>query len=296
MYWLYDYNHKQNDTGFFSLRGNASLAAASPQSVAVSLARRIRDRIDIAAMLIEHLQKTFKARTQKNPAYSLRSFARSIEIDSSTLSAILRRKRPLSLKTARHILEKLEINDPEKVRRLLLGSITDAAQLSSPNYHELDLAHAEMVSEWEHTAILEATDLTNFQSSKKNLAVRLGIPFAITSDCVDRLVLLGLLHEQEGIYKKSKTNASTPTNLPSQKLRQGHRQLIEKGLDALDNLPVHVRDISGITMAINSRRLDEAKLRIQRFRREISAFLEEGPRDAVYCLNVQLFPLDQGGK
>ena len=52
-------------------------------------------------------------------------------------------------------------------------------------------------------------------------------------------------------------------------------------------------DITGITMAIDSKKLKEAKKRITNFRRSLAEFLESGTRDSVYRLNLQLFPLSK---
>ena len=46
-------------------------------------------------------------------------------------------------------------------------------------------------------------------------------------------------------------------------------------------------------MAISTAKLSEARKLIMDFRRKLCAFLEDGQRDAVYRLNVQLFPLSQ---
>ena len=66
-----------------------------------------------------------------------------------------------------------------------------------------------------------------------------------------------------------------------------------KAIDSLEKDPIDVRDMSGITMAISTRKLPEARKLIMDFRRKLCAFLEDGHKDAVYRLNVQLFPLSQ---
>lgn len=244
-------------------------------------------------MLLEKLQKTFAERTRKNPQYSLRSFARSLDIDSSTLSALLRQKRKLTVRTAKHLIEKLGIDDPEEVRNLLLGCFSDASTAQAAPCHELDLAMTEMMSTWEHFAILAVLDLTNFKATSKNISARLNLPFGLVVDCVQRLKILGIVNEDSnGSLVKSEKNLATPSNIPSQKIRQGHRQFIEKSIFALESAPVDCRDISGTTLAINPKNLKEAKQRIQKFRREIAEFLEVGNRESVYRLNIQLFPLD----
>ncbi|MBO9668301.1 MAG: DUF4423 domain-containing protein [Bdellovibrio sp.] len=97
-------------------------------------------------------------------------------------------------------------------------------------------------------------------------------------------------------WKLTGNNMSTPRNIPSAKIREGHRQFILRAADALEAHSVDQRDITGITMAINRKKFAEAKGLIEDFRRRLSTFLETGPRDSVYRLNVQLFPLTQENK
>jgi len=244
-------------------------------------------------MLVERLQTIFTERAGKNPAYSLRSFARSLEIDSSTLSAILRRKRPVSIKTARHLLDRLGVTEIEEQRNYLLGSLIEVSRKNTPEYHEMAIEQAEMISAWQHFALLAALDLSNFRPTVRTLSHRLGIPFALTSECVQRLATLGLVKiEDAGKVKKIEKNYATPNQVPSEKLRQGHRQFMEMAVVAMEKVPMHRRSISGMTMAINSSRLKEAQERVQKFGRELTEFLEQGQRDSVYRLNLQLFPLD----
>jgi hypothetical protein len=44
---------------------------------------------------------------------------------------------------------------------------------------------------------------------------------------------------------------------------------------------------------VDSRRLPAAKQAIRQFRRQLAQILEEGKKDAVYQLSIQLIPLTQ---
>lgn len=62
----------------------------------------------------ELLLEKFEQKKKSNPAYSLRAFARYLEISVSKLSQILNRKQGLSLKSAEAISLKLNLNTEEK--------------------------------------------------------------------------------------------------------------------------------------------------------------------------------------
>jgi plasmid maintenance system antidote protein VapI len=68
-------------------------------------------------MLVERLQRELANRCRRNPHYSLRAFARHLEMDSSTLSAILRRKRPITQKSSQKLTIALGVQFPEPLSR-----------------------------------------------------------------------------------------------------------------------------------------------------------------------------------
>ena len=69
---------------------------------------------------------------------------------------------------------------------------------------------------------------------------------------------------------------------------------MELAQKSLTTDPVQERDFTSITMAINSKKLAEAKVLIRKFQDELSGLLEDSTPDQVYRLCVQLFPLSQG--
>ncbi|MEK2688262.1 TIGR02147 family protein [Bdellovibrio sp. GT3] len=242
-------------------------------------------------MLINHLQSVFAERSRKNPSYSLRAFSKSLDMDSSTLSALLSGKRPMTTKTAMKIIDRLEINEPLQVQKLLMGVL--GAEDAPQSYSDIDLDSAEMISSWEHFAILAVLELPKAKTDTTSIAKRLNIPMGVALECLVRLQKLGLVAKDTTQWKLTGNNMSTPKNIPSSKIREGHRQFIHRAIESLESHSVDQRDITGITMAINKKKLVEAKGLIEDFRRRLSAFLETGNRDSVYRLNVQLFPLTQ---
>lgn len=244
-------------------------------------------------MLVEHMKRTFAARCRKNSSYSLRAFSRSLGMDSSTVSAVLKGKRPLTIKTAQKIVDGLGITNPAEAQKLVMGTFSIVKSEKLFNYTELALENAEAISSWQHFAILALLEIKDFKGQERGISERLNIPFGIVSECLSRLEKLGLITKKNDRWHLTGRNMTTPSQIPSAALREGHRQVILKAIHSLESDPVHLRDISGITMAVSKSRLAEAKSLIQDFRRQLSAFMEVGNRDAVYRLNIQLFPLSQ---
>lgn len=244
-------------------------------------------------MLIEHMKKTLEERMQKHPSYSLRAFSRSLGMDSSTVSALIRGKRPLSLKTARKIVEGLQIKDPVEAQALIMATFNPENPEGEPNYTELSLETAETIASWQHFAILALLELRNFKASERNIAVRLNIPLTLVWESLRRLESLGLVEKEKGLWKLTGKNMAAPSQIPSKTLREGHKQNILKAIESLEQDPIHTRDISGTTIAISKDKLNGARKLIRDFRLHLASFLEGNKRDAVYRLNIQLFPLSK---
>ena len=245
-------------------------------------------------MLVEYLNKTFGERRAKNPSYSLRAFARSLEMDSSTLSAILRSKRPLSAKAAQKIIDALDFIDPMEAQMLVVETITKhEISDESLNYKDMAMSAAETIASWQHFAILAFLELHNVVGIETEISKKLNIPLKLVVESMARLEKLELVARIHGEWKLTGKNMATRAPVANQALREGHRQNIMKSLESLEKHSIEERDISGITMAISKSRLPQAKRLIQDFRRRMSAFLEEGNKNAVYRLNIQLFPLTE---
>jgi hypothetical protein len=74
------------------------------------LCLRQRDRASAAIRLRTILDREFMRRKQVNPRYSLRAFAKSVDIEHSTLSQLMRGRRALTWKSIQAIAGKLRGN------------------------------------------------------------------------------------------------------------------------------------------------------------------------------------------
>lgn len=240
-------------------------------------------------MVIEHLRQEFEKRAKRNPSYSLRAFAKSIDLDSSTLSSLLSGKRKLTTKTAQRILDCLELSGLE--RKELIYSTLKPFRSKNQAYRMIQNSELEVISDWQHYAILSLIETHQFQSSVKFISSKLNIPLAVAIASVERLQKVGLLKIENGQYKLCQNGVMTTQDIPSSALRKAHRQYIEKALYSLDHHSTEDRDISGTTLAISLKKLPQAKKLIHEFRKNLTELLESGKKDEVYRLNIQLYPL-----
>lgn len=240
------------------------------------------------------LSQEFLRRREKNAAYSLRSFARSLSISSGALSQILARKRPLSAKSAKKICERLGYSPDVTVRFLEMTQREFCRSLAPQKVRQLDLDVFRLIADWYHYAILSLLETKGASSTPQWIARRLCITPVEARGALERLLRLGLLRKEGNHLKPQQTTLTTPHDKPSGALRKLHRQSLERAIASLEEVPVELREISLVTMAISPKKLPIAKEMIRRFRRSLTRLLEDGERTEVYNLTIQLVPVTKG--
>jgi transcriptional regulator with XRE-family HTH domain len=236
------------------------------------------------------LQKQFSERCKKNSRYSLRAFAKNLELDPSTLSQVLSGKRKLSKKNTLNICKKLSATTKE----LQMFGLLENKVIESTDYHQINIDTFSIISEWYHYAILELTYVSGFKTEPKWIAQNLFITAEEARSAIERLIRMGLLLEENGsLIKASKqlTNYGIINTSAAHKELQKH--IISKALNAVDECSQKEKDITSMTMAIDTKNLDKAKKLIQKFRRDLCELLEEGNQEQVYNLGIQLYPISK---
>lgn len=251
---------------------------------------------------VSYLQEELLRRCRSNPRYSLRSFARTLEIEPSALSKILHGKRAVTRNTFDLLADRLALSPtqlkqlapPDKLRRRRAATTGKAS--NAPEYAEISPEMFEAISDWHHFAILELTAIAGFRPDAKWIARKLGITASQVRIAAERLQAIGFLEiDARGAWNdRSGSVTAARGRFSSAAARKLQTQVLEKSLIALNELPITERDHSTICMAIDSRKLPEAKARIRKFRRELCDFLKgEDPAvlDRVYHLAVSLYPV-----
>ena len=263
------------------------------------------------------LRDQLQARLDRNPRYSIRAFARSLGTDSGALAQILAGTRIPSEKAAKKVIAKLDLSPEETeaflrslaevhaaralkrqnpfFRRLLADAIGPSGSKKDSSllvYRELEHDYFRMVADWYHYAILELTLTADFQSNPRWIAQQLGITVTEVNQACERLRELGYLGEQDGRWVKTTLPLMTMDRTRSSTAhRKRQRQILDKALVALEEVPIESRNHSAMTMAIDPEKIPEAKVLIQKFLDELSVVLESGKPRVVYEASVCLFPL-----
>lgn len=255
------------------------------------------------------LQDEFQKILAINPAYSMRAFARKLDLAPSRLSEILRGKQGLSLKAAQKVTTNLKLDKHRKKYFELLVQSKHAKSQAQRERAEIELADFvdgelkqipldqwEFISGWYHHAILEIVKTEDVVHSAEWISKRLKISLELTQSAIDRLKRLELLGYKEGKFFAKDTNLfATGFDIPSETIRTFHRQLIEKATVAIETQTIKERALTSLVIAINEDERDEIAKKIHDFieRLNIEYSQKEGPKTKVYGLTNQFFEIGE---
>lgn len=241
------------------------------------------------------LQSSLVERIQRNPAYSLRSFAKSLSVSPSALSDMINGKRTITRASVQKLglelgLTLLEIE--HYIRSESKPSETSAKQ----NFQVIDHDQFALISDWYHYAILELMKIKGFEGSPAWISKALGITRVEATSAVERLVRLDLIKIEKGKWRDLSAGFSTnfDKGLVSQAMRKMQKQIAQQSAQAIEEVPFGERTHSSMTMAIDPADLEQATKMILNFQKDLCAFLErkQKPKD-VYHLAIGLFPATQ---
>jgi len=264
------------------------------------------------SLISETLNDILREKAKRNPSYSLRAMARDLSISPSFLSLLLNGKRRLSFKQAIEFCKLLKCDEDKSERLLkatalesssdsdsrnyLAASLANSADNPQDNFYVLELDRFKFLSEWYHIAILDLTLVEGFKTDNNWIANQLQITTEQVTQAVLRLERLGLLEIKNKKWIKTNVKIAIPTTKSEKAIREFHKQMMDQAKVAIDREGQNEfleREISGITMAINAARINEAKKRIQKFQRELFNYLTEGESTELYQLNLQFFRLSR---
>ena len=254
------------------------------------------------------LRSEFEGRYQRNGHYSLRAFARDLEVAPSTLSLILNGKRGLSRKSAGKLCELLRWSkvDSDLFKALVnLESYRSLAKIKVAQAQVLQMQHSlrtkivdgdtfRILSDWQHFAILQLTSLKNFQSDLTWMAKALKLPKPVVRDSVSRLQRTGLLSVQgDGKLKAAQSVTLAPDQSAPAAFRIFHRQILQQALQAIDEIPTGERHLNSSLIPVRETDYLAITETICKFHRKLvrDYGCANAAADSVYAFSTQYFPV-----
>jgi uncharacterized protein (TIGR02147 family) len=251
----------------------------------------------------QFLSEELARRIRVNSRYSQRAFARQMGLSAGELSEILRGKRALSLRSALRVASALGLSPAETRHLITLAQLEKSAKFGTllpsdspediPSRQKLTLEMFHVVSDWVCFALLNLADTKGFRMDALWIAKRLAISPAEAQVALDRLERVGLIERVDGELRVTPDYVISPSGIPSEAIRNYHRQILKKASEALELQAVTEREFTGSGFAIDPARLPELKKAIARFQDEIVTRFSSRDGREVYHLELALFRLSE---
>ncbi|WP_413576078.1 hypothetical protein ACLVWU_16970 [Bdellovibrio sp. HCB290] len=205
----------------------------------------------------------YNRRKKKNPAYSLRAFAKALGISPGHLSQLMTEKRELTYRSALQIFPKLELPAAEEKRILARlkkeeskGSFRSRVlkSLSQDFYTDLEVTRIPaqtylQVGHWHHDAIFNLSEVgTDLKTQIKDIAHSLKLPVTRVRQCFSDLQIAQVITVEEGVMV-SKVNSYQMDGHKSEALmnqlvsayKESQREIFEKGMSCMrPEAPYHL--------------------------------------------------------
>ena len=262
------------------------------------------------------LKDRIKEMRKDNPNFSYRYFNMKSGLKSSGhLKLILDGERNLGKKSMYSVCKGIGLSDKEAqfFETLVQFNQSKDNEQKDHFYNKLiknyPAQHAKILeskyykifSHWYYVAILELVRLDSFRASARWIGNKLkpNVPAVHIRHALYDLELLGLLKKTEdGKYERTDKMLGTPDEVKSIALINFHEQMTHLALRALKKDTVKEKEYSTLTIALSDVKITKLKRKMQDFKREIHAFLEEtdeNDKSDVVHINLQLFKLTNGG-
>lgn len=258
-----------------------------------------------------YLKDELERRTLRNTKYSLRAFARDLDISFSRLSEVFTKGEGISLSTARKIADNLRFSELEKDYFLKLviskhsrnSNIRENAVKSIQNYKtrrifmSLRESHNELLSQWYYIALIEMVSVKT-PKSLVEIAQTLEISEEEAIAALAHLVDKGFIEKSEkGSWQKCNAFLKVESATPAHMIRGYHKEFLSKAAKAIENQPIKSRKYLSTVFAVKKERIDEARKELEKFNESfLQKYTANQSADGVYAFSLQLFQIDEEGQ
>ena len=258
------------------------------------------------------LQEFYELEKSLDPTFSYRIFAAAIDIDASLLVKILQGKRHVSAKNIEAFVQFFHFKEgkaeyfsemvaygkaknDEQVRK----HFETLQKMRPSSCRELDEARYRYFQQWFYPMIRSALDVFYYRGPEH--AASLGdccipkISASQVENAVDALSQLGLAHKRkDGRIVPTDAHLKTKEHWLSASISDYQKSIAELAHRSIAETPKEERDISTLTMALDSTQIQRIRDIIAEARKSIVNVANSMPSqicDSVYQLNFQLFPM-----
>lgn len=275
-----------------------------PQNVPENVLANLPDYRDV---LLRH----FELKRAKRAGYSLRMFARDLELTPSNLSDVLKGRCGISAVVAERIAQTLKMNTEEATffadlvesKHARSRADREAAlervrrQAENPFGRKAKPESIPLFEKWYYVATLEFLTLKQGEPGVDEIADALGLSVEEVHESLSRLLALGAIRREGSRFVRADEYLFAESPTPSETIRSFHKQVMDQAKLAIDTQTIERRKFLSTLFTFDSRRLAEAIAYLESLDQDFfSKFEAKEESDSVYAFSLQFFRLDDSQK
>lgn len=255
----------------------------------------------------DYLKNELVRRFGRRPQYSLRAFARDLEISPSTLSDFLNNKLVLSEQRIRELSKKIALDNKHKDHWLDLIKLKYSKKKSDiqlaklrikdrleKNGGKLSLARFKTLTTWYYLCVYHLIQMHPRYQNIEACAEALGVTTSNVQTALKALVQVGILSWDGEKYTPQDDYVLVSEKTPSEHIRLYHSQFIKKAMDSIEGQSISSRELSTCVLTIKKADLDKIRLEIQNFADQMVSKYTSGDKvEELYALTTQFFSLTE---
>lgn len=253
------------------------------------------------------LQSAFDDKLKHNPQWSYSAFSRQIGLKSNTsIIKILRGQREAGPEICRKISAYFNFSNKEQgyfndLVRLSKSKrdpgetfqIMSAIKQRNKKFRLLSSEEFAATSQWWFYAIRQMTKLGDFRNDPRWILSRLAYPVSMAEikRAISGMIELGLLIQDGKRIAATNSSINTSDDIASEAIKRFHESMLDNARVSLRKFQVEERMIVGHTIGLHKDDIPAAKDFLNGMLDAFCEKFEVKDPDAIYQMQVQLFPL-----
>jgi uncharacterized protein (TIGR02147 family) len=237
------------------------------------------------------------SRLSYSSASSLSMIANGTRLPSQALLNSLFDELDMSPTERERIRLKVEIEKKNRKGQNSFQLVSKLNQIST--YHKIDLKKFSLIRDWYVLVVKILAGCPDFSEDATFISQKLRKKISPTQakKALGILLDLGLLvrDPETQKLKAADDNTETSNGISSEAIRENHKGMLQRALEAIEEQGVEQRILNGFTLQFDMKNMKDAQADISEFMKSFNEKYNSNQSNQVYQLNVQLFEHSNGG-